>query len=317
MELLVVIGIVVILIGLLLPAIQSAREAARRTQCRSNLHQIGVAVQSFSTTNARYPHGGWGRAWTGIPERGVGRDQPGGWIFQVLPHIEETDLQRLGSGANGPAREEAYSQRLATPIPILHCPSRRAVGLYRAGDRAPHHTRPLPAGLVSMVARTDYAINSGATHAFSFLGPTSLAEGDDPSYWRRVTDNKGFTGISHLRRSAPPQRITDGMSRTILVGEKFLAPQHYDSGESAGDNETAMSGYDIDLHRFVAGGSLTTVIYPPHVDENDLVSTFDSGFGSAHSAALEMLFCDGSVRAMAYEIDPKVWLSLGHRADGG
>ena len=95
-ELLVVIAIIGILVALLLPAIQAAREAARRAQCKNHLRQIAIACLNFESTQKEFPAGGWGFKWMGDPDRGVGRGQPGGWIFQVCPYLEEADVFQIG-----------------------------------------------------------------------------------------------------------------------------------------------------------------------------------------------------------------------------
>ncbi len=314
-ELLVVIGIIGVLVALLLPAVQAAREAARRTACRANLRQVGLGLLSFHDVHRKFPTGGWGRAWIGVPERGTGVRQPGGWIFQILPMIEEQSLYELGRGASGAAQSEAYSQRLATPLALFNCASRRGSAPLPAGMTQPHQKSPRPTGQVAVVARGDYAINSGATHAFPLQGPLTEALGDDPGYWRTVTDNTLHTGISHLRRSASLPKVLDGMSHTLLAGEKFLAPLHYESSAAAGDNDTLYSGYDYDHHRFVANGLDPPTIYSPQMD-NDTLTASENYFGSAHPAGLNMVLCDGSSPVISYDIQPELWRRLGHRADG-
>ena len=84
-----VIAIIGILVALLLPAIQAAREAARRTQCKNNLRQIALACLNHESTHKTFPHGGWGWHWMGDPDKGFGRKQPGGWIYQATPYLEE------------------------------------------------------------------------------------------------------------------------------------------------------------------------------------------------------------------------------------
>ena len=87
-ELLVVIGIIGIIMALLLPAVQAAREAARRTQCRNHLKQLGLAMQMHHDAYRRFPSGGWGVLWFGDPDRGTDRRQPGGWIYSQ-PHLPD------------------------------------------------------------------------------------------------------------------------------------------------------------------------------------------------------------------------------------
>ncbi len=80
-EVLVTISIIGLLMAILLPAIQAARESGRRTQCQCNVRQVGMAILAHESAQGRFPTGGWGGQWVGQPGRGTGRNQPGGWIY--------------------------------------------------------------------------------------------------------------------------------------------------------------------------------------------------------------------------------------------
>lgn len=324
-ELLVVIAIVGILIALLLPAVQSAREAARRAHCKSNLKQIGVGLLMFHDTQNKFPGGGWGRAWIPVPSRGIGARQPGGWVYQALPFFEENTLFE-SSGFELAVDEPLPSFLMEKPIELFRCPSRRDNRSRAAGDRFYYQKQPRPGGELSLVARGDYAINGGASHAFRLTGPPTLAHGDSKAFWNSVTDNSRFTGVSHLHRSARLGQIEDGTSKTYLVGEKFLAPQHYESGSSIGDDETLMSGFANDNHRYAAsrpqgpaGHDANSILYylPVRDTDSDLNPVGHTRFGSAHHAGFQMLHCDGSVNTISYDVTAEIHYFAGHRSDHG
>ena len=323
-ELLISITIISVLLGLLLPAVQIARESARQTQCQNNLRQVGQALLLYHDVQQTFPHGGWGHEWVGVPEQGFGESQPGGWIYSTLPYLEQGALQALGSGQTGSAADSAYSQRLKTPLPVFVCPTRRPCSTWRVAEQYSYVRSPKPHGDVAEVARGDYAINGGADHISSFPGPPNLTQGDSDVYWASTPSLKNFSGISHLRRAASLRSVEDGASKTYLVGEKHVPVNKYETGTSLGDNESLYSGYCTDLHRFVGATERENFGLSPHAPPLDDRDSSEPGsidaflrFGSAHSSGFFMVNCDGSSRLVAYDIDPAAHYRAGHRRDQG
>jgi prepilin-type N-terminal cleavage/methylation domain-containing protein len=132
-ELLVVITIIGILIALLLPAVQGAREAARRNQCSNNLKQTGLGALQHVEKHGIYPTGGWGWNWVGDPDRGFTKRQPGGWVYNILPYIEQGTLHDLGKGQAVQAKKENAFRVISTPLAALNCPTRRRCIAYPGG----------------------------------------------------------------------------------------------------------------------------------------------------------------------------------------
>ena len=114
-ELLVVIAIIGILVALLLPAVQAAREAARRTQCINHLKQLSLGCVNHESTHKFFPSGGWGTDWVGDADKGSGEGQPGSWLYSVLPFIEEQalhDMPKDGQAGGAPtAQQKAVPER--------------------------------------------------------------------------------------------------------------------------------------------------------------------------------------------------------------
>src|SRR3954452_6650127 len=125
-ELLVVIAIIGVLVALLLPAVQAAREAARRSQCANNLKQVGLALQNHHDAFKYLPSGGWGWKWMADPDRGSGEKQPGSWAYTILPFMEAQAIHDIGKGTTGAAKKDALARLASTPLSGYYCPSRRA-----------------------------------------------------------------------------------------------------------------------------------------------------------------------------------------------
>lgn len=298
-ELLVVIAIIGILIALLLPAVQAAREAARRTECQNHLRQMAIGAQNHHDVNRFLPSNGWGWDYVGDPDLGFGRSQPGGIFFALLPYIEQQAIFQKSTGQTGANKMTLQGQMLAVSVPNYYCPSRRAAILYNSG------TSNINAGPQNPVAKVDYAANVGdSTAVENGTGPASYAAAASFGWPTSTT----FTGISYQGSQVKLAEVTDGTSVTYLIGEKYLNPVNYANGADAGDNEDCYTGFDNDISRS------TNLNYPPMVDK---IGFSDSlRFGSAHSAVFHMSFCDGSVRAMSYTIDGEVHRRLGNSHDG-
>jgi prepilin-type processing-associated H-X9-DG protein len=129
-ELLVVIAIIGILISLLLPAVQAAREAARRAQCVNNLKQLALACLNHESAVKTLPSGGYVCGVFGHPDAGCGIQQPGGWLFNILPYIEESTLYKKQQGLTGLPLQTAALSVAMTPLNCMYCPSRRPVQTY-------------------------------------------------------------------------------------------------------------------------------------------------------------------------------------------
>lgn len=298
-ELLVVIAVISLLIALLLPAVQMAREAARRTQCRNNLRQIATAMHNFHSTYNQFPGNGWGFGWLGEPGRGAGPSQPGGWIYQILPEVEQSNLWNIGNGLSGNARRDAFRDLCETPLSLFKCPSRPCSQLGPPSTRWSYRNANPP----EKVARTDYAINEGDFITGTPIGPGTLDEGDDPKYpWHNVS---GATGVSWLRDGARISDITDGTSNTYLCGEKYVSQTGYHEANDRSYDQTMYTGVDLDTSRWTQQTPL-----------QDADPIFDRSFGSAHSQACHMALCDGSVRTVSYSIDSNVHRWIGNRKDG-
>ena len=350
-ELLVVITIIGILAALLLPAVQSTREAARQVQCKNNLKQLALGCLEHESLIGRFPTGGWGSGWTGDPDLGTGRQQPGGWIYNVLPYIEKGAVHDMGAGLpqQSAAKYLANLQRLSIPMGIVSCPTRRPpilhpwayswVYLVNAGTSAPVTSPPMS------VARTDYAANGGDVCSnddcqdyLKTLPSWTCAYGDDYDSGPLTLADAGIspcttTQLAHARASFAvmdqfntgivfrgsmirESNVKDGASVTYLLGEKGVGADYYLTGTQDGDDLTAFIGADDDNTRWSADQSINglLVYYPPLPDPPGFPSQF--GFGSAHVNGVTMAFCDGSVQMIAYSIDPEIHRRLTNRADG-
>ena len=305
-ELLVVIAIIGILVALLLPAIQAAREAARRTQCINNLKQIGLAIQNYELTKKHVP---------------ASREPCGAntWAVALLPYMEETAAESRWNHKAG------YYQQLPESrvfqVANYYCPSRRAPPkLSIIGDtpvdRDLTEANNLPGGL------GDYAGVGGdgqpawdytdpytppPNGAFVHAGPFDENGGPNGSAnctGDRVRDGAVFTYIVTFKR------ITDGLSKTLFVGEKHVHQEGFGRGDY-GDASVYNADEAFCFLRYAGKGR------PLAVSPTEPRGAWSySNFGSYHTDICNFLLGDGSVRGVATYIDTTTLGYLANRADG-
>ncbi len=310
-ELLVVITIIGILISLLLPAVQSAREAARRAQCSNNLKQLGLAALTHHEAQEHFPTGGWGWAWVGDPDRGFGARQPGGWAYNCLPYLEQTALHDIGTGKTFAEKQELNKTVVSTPLSMFNCPTRRRAIAYPNSWAADMYTgrnvNPTPT-----LARSDYAANVGTPADLPHGGgPASLEDGDNSDSWSCTNQD----GIAFQMSEVSIAMVRDGTSNTALFGEKYLNPDNYLTGGDGGDNESLYTGNNNDNYRSGHYHADTLSLSQTPLQDRPAYKNA-TRFGSAHSAGCNFVFCDGSVHSIAYSIDALLFSYLCNRKDG-
>lgn len=312
-ELLVVIAIIGILIAMLLPAVQAAREAARRTQCCNNLRQMGLAFHNFQDVKGQLPTGardGDHRVPDALTACCNSRTHHGwSWLYQILPFTEQNNVYDLASPSNDPttlgsgqnSKEDLVAQQM---IPIFYCPSRRTPEAHGTGK----------------FYRSDYAGNAG-----------ERAEGD-----LRAEASGGKSGVviqTDLKKLRL-EGIKDGTSNTIMVAEKALHPTSF--GSEGGDNERwSNAGWDEDIIRYGAGRMNSGTVYGlPPIADNSAPQNPGSGwttitdlggrswgqwhpfFGASHAGGMNACLADGSVRFVPFTIDATVFRYLCLTNDG-
>jgi prepilin-type N-terminal cleavage/methylation domain-containing protein len=315
-ELLVVIAIIGILISLLLPAIQAAREAARRMECQNHLKQLGQAMHNYIDSRKVLPSAGWGIGVATHPDRGMGVDQPGSHFYTLLPFMEQKQLFDLGKGVGAAVDNDALHQanivRFATPLSVFFCPTRRAVGTSPIGAgtlgfvASPQFIAPAS---LKTIAHNDYAANAGENYTGWAFGPPSWPSPTDPI--DPMNPNKNNTGIVFPHYQYKLTEIRDGTSLTVMFAEKYVNPDCYYNGADWGDDQGPFVGDERDAVRWCAWD--TTNYMPPRRDRRGSDGSWH--WGSAHPTTYGAVMCDGSVHAISFTIDEQTQRRLCNRKD--
>ncbi|HVC93827.1 MAG TPA: DUF1559 domain-containing protein [Pirellulales bacterium] len=282
MELLVVISIIGMLMSLLLPAVQAAREAARRAQCQNNLKQLSLAVDGFHGAHNRFPPGRFGGPY------GVGKaSRAWSWQAQVLAYLERRDLYDLGR-----IRDETIEQSIATSkgLQVVLCPD--AASLAEGPRTDAGNLVGLPVG------RSTYKAVSGSNWGVDTTQPVSQRLATS---WPNLGTNGSYDGVDNadgpmfrsdyaLRRGK--DNISDGTSNTLLIGEDVPEANIWVSWP-------------------YANNAYGTCAIPPNVwsfPPVDWPNTW--GFRSRHPGGLNFALADGSVRWVGDAVALRVYRAL-------
>jgi prepilin-type N-terminal cleavage/methylation domain-containing protein/prepilin-type processing-associated H-X9-DG protein len=288
-ELLVVIAIIGILVALLLPAVQAAREAARRTQCSNNMKQIGVALHNYHDSFQKFPYG-W-------DNRGVG------WTLHLLPFLELNSIySTIHFQESGPGNWDSGSEnQLAceTVIPVYRCP-----------------TLPLPEHMdYNNIARRVPASYRGCAGSEASSDDTSTIVISGSKSLENIKQNGTFYACSSVRFPD----ISDGTSNTIVVGESRTDPEFVKDGQgmdfwyigSPQADPCACNGGTggTEFSEFVGStlAPMNAFLTRPDVSGR----LMELSFGSYHAGGAMFLMGDGNVRFLADSMDATVYLGLG------
>lgn len=289
-ELLVVIAIIGILIALLLPAVQSAREAARRIQCANNLKQHGLALHNFHDLHKRFP-------------KGVEVETQTLWHAYILPQIEQNNLyQAIDWGTPWDTPGSINAQICDTLIPIFQCPS-SAVDQHESNVQ----------GFTSRVPSNYLACASG----------TITRESGDPPWLL----SKFIDGVLYRESRTKFASILDGTSHTLLVGEALHDyafwgdnhdgyPQVVDHWYIGSNNITENPPCGQVKNEGSEALGSTGVPINAYQIENINIDEVEMSFSSRHFGGIQGVFCDGHVSFIHETIDSKTWSAMGTRASG-
>jgi prepilin-type N-terminal cleavage/methylation domain-containing protein/prepilin-type processing-associated H-X9-DG protein len=310
-ELLIVIAIIGILVALLLPAVQSARESARRASCQNHLRQIGVAVVNHHDTQRHYPSGGNNGAISragGNPTSAKGVPfQQAGLFFQILAYLEENA---------GHSADDATIRGLA--VSMYYCPSRRPP-ITRLGVDG------LPVGLNDYAApmwkdaTAGPGLGANSAGCWNIWGDNTGDDVNHPFYRNTV-----FVRGGKRDTAFPPGRIaqvTDGTSNVLMVAEKFVDPSRYlpvklDEEPPQAPWGAPLGFTDMGYYTGFFWSTTRCSMYGPVPDQPLENLAYWQMFGSAHSQGINAVFADGSVRPISYSVANAIFQLLCRKDDG-
>jgi prepilin-type N-terminal cleavage/methylation domain-containing protein/prepilin-type processing-associated H-X9-DG protein len=302
-ELLVVIAIIGILVALLLPAIQAAREAARRTQCVNHLKQFGIALHTYHDARGR------------LPFARTSHDQNGHtWYVDILPQMEGQNVYNEwiaispNAGTKGTSFSEVASKKpsvLAFTLPEYYCPSRRAPTILSKDEGNPAITATGSVG--------DYAVCVNDAYTSDWSGALN------PKLCNGAFFNATAKDVPANSRAALKfKEIPDGLSKTLFVGEKHVRINEQFQTISDHDNCIFNSDQGPTAGRCAgatlsAAGVPTTDLAPIATDKDE---AYRSQFGSWHPSVCNFLMGDGHVDGIDPDIDLVTLKYLANRRDG-
>jgi prepilin-type N-terminal cleavage/methylation domain-containing protein/prepilin-type processing-associated H-X9-DG protein len=295
-ELLVVIAIIGTLVGLLLPAVQSAREAARRSSCTNNFKQWALAMHQHHDAVKALPYVGQRRnnPETNTASSADGSGQRRSFVVSLWPYIEELDLSNRWN-RNGNYWDNTNYPLMQTSLPLYFCPSDRSGAMFPSSS------------VVFQMRRCNYVPNAGPTR--SFVANTKNAPFGFKS-------GSGFSSYVHdwVPYRTPLGSITDGTSKTLLMAEvRFPSADSMAARDSRGlalhdyfNNFTAAappnSGTDM---AWLCGDP--TISCAPQPDD---LTNYQYIARSRHPGGVNAAFCDGSIQFIPDSIQPGVWQEL-------
>jgi prepilin-type N-terminal cleavage/methylation domain-containing protein len=309
-ELLVVIAIISTLVGLLLPAVQAARESGRRTSCANNVRQLANACQQHLEAQGHFPTGGWGQQWGGDADAGFGSKQPGGWHYSLLTYIEQAALRNDGQGQDAAGKRAAAKRVYETHVGSFVCPTRGVSAPVAAGSFS-----YLNIDAPAVAGRSDYAANGGDVVSAAIVDHAASASTTEQdiltmpgSAAGSVAGGDRATGVVFRGSVMRAAHLRDGLSNVYLLGERFIPRNQAFTSSATGNRHGWAVGFDDDSIRFTAA--------VPSGDSDDAAAGFEGRFGGSHAGVFPMAMADGSVHMIPFDIDPTTHRRLGHRKDG-